>query len=849
MNSQKKREIFMVKLSCEACTLHKTCQHPCINGRGSLKSSIVLLGEAPGENEDKQGTPFIGAAGGFLTKHILRGSGLSESDLYITNAIKCRPPANRKPSILNIRACEPNLIKELQTIKPKVILACGNTALHSLLNLYHSKSTNDEKKSSGLTGISQWRGIQVWNRQFNCWVVPTYHPSALLRDRQEGIEYRIDQTVEDFELAGKLANQTRPAMEYPTPYHISSVSKALKVVEGVSKSKRVAFDIETEDLDPTSELLGISLSDREDRGFYIQADLIQQSPELRSAIDELMEDPDILKILHNGAFDQRVLRYKGFPELRNWKDIMIAAGLLDENFPKGLKPLTWRYLSFGGYDRELDDYRREHKLKSYKGIPFDVLGRYAGYDAAATLQLHNLFSPRLDNEKLQSLYTNILMPTRSVMNEAEHNGFAVNVDRAKELDALCNKAAVKLREHVYKLAGEEFNIRSPKQLSNILYTKLHLRPLKPGKINKKDGSIAYSCDKESLEHLAKKKKGEIAGALLNIKYIQSMQSKFINLIINEVKPDGRIHTSYNITGTVTGRTSCSNPGIHNVPRDRLIRSMFVASQGRALVEADVKSAELRCLAVYSQEKFLLDAFNSNQDPHRMTYNLMYGKPSDYTPTEGERFIAKSINFGLVYGMGPGRLARILGISLEEAINLVDLYFEKMPNVKKFLTDNIKKAHKVGYVVSVFGRKRRLPLINSDDNMVISRSERQANNSVIQSASADFTYVILTRVSKMIRSRKLKAKIVHTVHDCIIVDTPKNEIEMVKKIIHQAFEAPVNVLPIKMEMDVDVVSCWGENKESRLEQVLVDMGIIKRSKQRVKEDDETNPFEGEEEEIA
>jgi uracil-DNA glycosylase family 4 len=1230
------------------CNLYKTCLSPCTKGRGNTKAEIMLIGEANGENEDKQATPFVGLSGSFLSRHILRGTGLDESDLFITNAVKCRPQQNKKPNINNVRACRPYLDEEIKKVQPKVILLLGNVALHSLVNIYHSKPGQDEKKSSGLSGISQWRGIPLWSKEFTCWLVPTYHPSALLHDRQEGIEYRIDQVISDFELAAKLVGDKKEK-KYPKSYICTSTEKAKLFLDKLLALPKVAFDIESEDLDPTiSDLLGISFSDSPDRGVYIPKELIEKDKDVKNKIFKLMTSTKVLKILHNGAFDIGYLRYKKYPRMVNWRDTMQEASLIDENFTKGLKPLVWRYLTFGGYDKELDQYRVENKLKTYKGIPQAILGKYAGFDTAATFQLDDLFYPRLQQEGLLPLFDKILMPVRQVMCDAEHNGFAVDKERAQELNLLCDKAVDKLKVRAYEIVGEEFNLRSPPQLSKILYQKMKLKPLKKSK-----KSESFSCDKASLEYCASQKRGEIAQTIIDIKYIQSQQSKFINLILKHAREDGRVHTHYNLTGTVTGRTSCSNPGIHNIPRDRLIRSMFKASTGRVLVEADVKSAELRCLAVYSKEKFLISAFNEGRDLHTETYNIMYNKPKTYKPTDDERFISKcvasgsyvwterglavidslvgnkngfhkcslpvlsdvglleakksyraencdvvdietqlgftvsptrndtirvfeqdkyiwkkikevrigdhlvlkvganifgntkvipwerahekkvkdykeliisktltkdwaaflgwyvsegsvcsgsvsisqkegyanshiaslvyrlfgeraktfkskkiqtwhissidlinhlskycsrgsanvfipsyilsaskeiqisflqtlfegdgwitkngvgitsksrelikqvqllllnfgivaaveketkkeygdfwslrlrnkiyvsvfanlinfpsysikrtkliswvekkkytkglltipitqsyisflrknnkysdylrevdvgqsrlteqrlqrlqqqgiylgdeldfmlandlycvpiksisqprvatvydfyeptretlvvngvvchdSINFGLIYGRGVKSLATLLKVSEEEAQRLIDLYFEKMPNVKKFLLQNIKDAHKNKYIKSVFGRKRRLPLISSDDFMISSKCERQANNSIIQSTAADYTYVILGRVAKSIEQQGLDSKIILTVHDSIVIDSPVYEAEKIKSIIVSAYEAPVNVLPIKMEMDVEIEARWGEKKGSLLEEVLIKAGVIKATPKKV-----------------
>ena len=817
------------KSACHECNLFKSACTRCMSGHGNKDARIVIVGEAPGSEEDQIGRPFIGPAGKFLRRHVFRGSGLTDDDVYVTNAVRCYPAKDKNgkiknPNIGQIRACRPHLYAELRTLKPRVILLMGNVALHGLLPIYKSKSSDDEKKSAGVSGITTWRGKQIWSAEFNCWVIPTFHPSALMRDFQNGLSFRLEQTVADVELAASLASKPLPKVVQPKRYFIDDEFTALKLLRGMATKPIVAYDIESEGFDPrTDEILGFALADSVDRGFFVTWRSFKDNKIAVGLLKQIMADKAIIKITHNGAFDDRFMRCKGFPRLINWEDTMIAAGLVDENFPRGLKPNAFRYTTFGGYDEELDIYRREHKLKTYKGIPMEVLGRYGGYDAVATFRLWTLFEPILRDQGLYPLYKKIIMPVRNVMNDAEQTGFKVDVVRAKELDILCDKAVVALTKQAYKHAGEQFNLKSNPQLQRVLYDKLKLKA--PANIAKtKTGG--RSCNTKVLQKMVDQPNGAIAQSLLDLKYITSQQSKFIKMIINNAWEDGRVHTNYNVTGTVTGRTSCSNPGIHNIPRDRFIRSIFMSSANRKLVEADVKSAELRLLAAYCGEEFLLKAFREGRDLHSETYKIMFDKPDDYVPTDDERFIAKSINFGLIYGRGPKSLAEVLGVSLDEAKRLIALYFEKMPKVKIFLDTNIKFTLVNGYAVSLFRRRRRLPGIMSDDYVESSRAGRQANNSVIQSAAADYTYIILARVSRAIKAAKLKAEIVHTVHDCVIVDTPDNEVELVKQIIVKAYTEPVNAVPIGMEMDIGVVDRWGEHKDSKLEAVLARVGVIK-----------------------
>jgi DNA polymerase-1 len=792
---------------CEDCKLCTYSKINCIKGEGPLTADMLFVGEAPGEDEEKSGRPFVGRAGSFLDRHVFRGSGIERSSIRLSNAIRCRPKNNKTPGTSEIKLCRHHLEAEIERIKPKVIVLLGNVPLYSLIPM--PKKDNAEKKYQGkATGITKWRGNLIWSHKHLCWIMPTFHPSGLMRDFNMGSRYRLDQTIADIEEAEKAIGRSAPEYTYPTSYLVNTPEMVIKIISLMMKSKVIGFDIETEDLDFSSEILGVSVSDQDDRGYYLTWGAISQSEKTIKLFKELCSMDSPLKIIHNAAFDTRFIRMKGLPFTRVYKDTMLMAHLQDENFYKGLKPLTWRHLCFGGYEQPLEEYKADHKLRNFKGIPVEVIYPYSALDAVAARQLYFKLRPILEKERSIQLYDNVLMPVREVMTSAEIQGFRTDPKYAKKLDDKCEIVRVKLTDNIYKAAGGEFNLKSPKQLGDVLFKKMKLPVVAKTKKGKP------SCSKKALQILSKHKKGAIIQDILSARYILDQQKKFIKLAYA-----GIVNQKYNLAGTQTGRTSCSDPGLHNIPKDRVVRAIFIPGSGNVLVCADAKSAELRMLAACSGEPALLKAFREGKDLHTWVFNLMSHKSMDYVPTQEERFIAKAINFGLIYGRGPKSLAETLGCSVEKAQNYIDLYFKTFPRAKEFLDSNVRDARRKGYVETFFRRRRRLPEIHSDQGEIASKARRQANNMVMQSPAADITYVALVRIDMEIRKRGLEARIIHTVHDCVVVDTPKNEVKEISLIILDAFSKPIKVVPINMEAEIEIEKRWGLHNDSRLYNIL------------------------------
>jgi len=589
------------------------------------------------------------------------------------------------------------------------------------------------------------------------------------------------------------------------------------------RSAEFAFDIETGGVGRAIDkrIIGCSFANSWSVGYYIPWAVLTSNDGLFQKFKELITRRPYYKIMHNGAYEVRILEFAHGIHINGVKyfDTMAAAHLVDENFSKRLKDLAWIHTNFGGYDIPLEKYKAENKIKEdYSAIPVELLAPYSALDSVATWILYTKLWSLMKEEKVSALFNKIVMPARRVMSDAELNGMYVDKKRAEKLSVLCSQAYTKLETKVYEYAGHKFNIASPLQLQKVLYDEMGFVPLKKTK-------TGFSADAESVEYIATQPHSEIAGFLSDRAYLNTMLNTHISQALTyRWSEDGRVHTNYNITGAVSGRASCARPSLQNVPRDKLVRSLYMASPGNLLVEVDLVTAEIATIAAVSGEEMFIRAFREGLDIHSETHKTLYGLPPDYVCTKLERYMAKTINFGLIYGLTAIGLARRSQITVEEAATFIDLYFQRLPNVARWLARQKALVRRDGYVVSMFGRKRRLPYGLSDKWSDQGRAERQAMNSPIQSGAADYTYVGLIRLRRAIIKAHLEGKIVHTVHDCGLADTPKAEVPMMVELFRKAFETPVKAMPIKMQVDVEINKRWGQGNDSRLQEVFDKIGL-------------------------
>jgi len=576
-----------------------------MEGEGPSNADIMVVGEAPGETEDDLNRPFVGRAGEYLREELLLPARIPESKVRFTNSNRCHPKNNKTPSVNEIKKCRRYLETEIRKVKPKVIVVMGNAPLASLLQFFYKGAVEEgaaKKSQAKVSGISMWRGNMLWLQEFQCWLMPTFHPSYCMRNESKNSVYSTNTVIDDLKKAWKYAQKERFEYRMPESKHVTNTRVAFEVLRKMWESKEFAFDIETggKGRSIDKRVIGCSFANSPDVGYYITWETLVSNKELFRQFKELITSKLYYKVMHNGAYEVRILAIAHGIKINNVKyfDTMVSAHLINENFSKRLKDLAWIHTTFGGYDVELEKYKYENHVKEdYSRIPLELLAPYGGFDAVATWIMYKKFVPVMKDEKVFGLYSKIVMPVRRVMSDAEINGMYVDEKRANELHSTCTKVVEKLENQIYELADTEFNIGSHKQLGDVLYNHLHFDPLKKTK-------TGYSTDKDSLEYISTQPDSDIAAVLLDRSYVSTMLGTHINQAINfRWSEDGRVHTNYNVTGAVTGRTSCSQPSLQNVPVDRLVRSVYTASPGNLLPEADLKSAEMAAIAAISGRNF------------------------------------------------------------------------------------------------------------------------------------------------------------------------------------------------------------------------------------------------------
>ncbi|MCK4368683.1 MAG: DNA polymerase I [Dehalococcoidales bacterium] len=595
-------------------------------------------------------------------------------------------------------------------------------------------------------------------------------------------------------------------------YHIVSKTADLdKLLSRLSAAKTFAFDTETTSLDPMSaKLVGISLSPAPGEAYYIPVghvglDPIGQLPleQVTARLKSLLEDQKLAKLAHNGKYDMAVLAEYGITVQNLTFDSMLAAYLLGE------KSMGLKALAFGKLAIEMtpisDLIGSGAKQISMSQVEISRAADYACADADMTLRLAELFEPELHQQGLWQLFSEVELPLAPVLVGMERNGVALDAELLRQMSHRLGGQLLKLEVEVYNSVGHQFNINSPQQLSAVLFDELGLTPARKTK-------GGYSTGAAILEEL--RGVHPIIELILDYRQLSKIKSTYIDALPNLINPKtGRVHTSFNQTRTATGRLSSSEPNLQNIPvRGELgkeVRQAFIAPKGSYLLAADYSQIDLRALAHLSQDKSLLAAFRHDEDIHSATAAQVFGvEPSAVTPDM--RRVAKTVNFGVIYGMSEYGLEQATGLSREEAAQFIAAYFEKYPGVKQYLESTKEQARQEGYVQTILGRRRSIPEINSSNRQVREAAERMAINMPVQGTSADIIKVAMINLDREIAKRKLKSKMTLQVHDELIFEVPKTEREEMRQLASELMSAALE-LSVPLKVDIKTGQNWGEMK--------------------------------------
>jgi DNA polymerase-1 len=579
-----------------------------------------------------------------------------------------------------------------------------------------------------------------------------------------------------------------------------------------SKAKTIALDTETTGLDyMDTELVGISLSYQAGEAYYIplkhdddsvdQLDLDIVLKELRP----LLEGSSNKIIGQNIKFDRNVLAKYGVDIASIKNDTMMMSYVLDASATRhNLDALSSYYLNYKTSTFE-DVAGKGVKQITFDKVPIEAATNYAAEDADITLRLYEELNPRLEGEdSLNKLNDEIEIPLIEVLSEMEQNGAILNSkilnSQSKDLESRIKK----LEEKAYQLAGEEFNLGSTKQLREIFFEKLKYR------IIKKTPGGQPSTDEKVLAELAEEY--ELPKVLLEHRTLSKLKSTYTDKLPNQVSlSTGKVHTSFHQAVTTTGRLSSSDPNLQNIPirteDGRRIRQAFEPSKGNKFISADYSQIELRVMAHMSKDAGLLEAFREGEDVHSKTASEVFDV-SIKEVTSDLRRNAKAINFGLIYGISAFGLGKQLGISRNLAAEYMAMYFEKYPDVKKYMESTKEFASQNGYVETLFGRRLYLRDINATNAMRRQASERAAINAPVQGTAADIMKIAMINMHKAIKMEKSEAKLILQVHDELILDTPKDEIDKIVSLITDSMMGAAN-LDVPLEIDIGIGDNWDQ----------------------------------------
>ena len=766
---------------CQLCKLHKTCETVCIGADviGPDKPDIMVIGEAPGAEEDANGKPFVGRSGKAI-RGVLSDLGLLHRSA-ITNVVKCRPPNNGTPTLDQIRRCRVYLDNELESFAPRFVVLLGASAVKSFLGEAHPRMMEVRGRKNWVDPIS---GANI---------IATYHPAAALRDPKKWYDIVDDLRRID-------------SREFYDPQTVD-----VRVVGTVARlPKSLAFDLETMGLRPWDdwrEILCVSWSSKKDKA--------QVTRNVGSFVEELGKDPHRLLVGHNLKFDLMWLRAKtGYVHQGPVFDTMVALHLLNENTPsKGLKWAAHQYTGLGDYAKDVEaffKFKGEHwsveedqiNRTSESGrqahVSRETMDIYCGWDASATWEIYEKLKRELKEEGLSQLM-DMEMRVLLALHEMEWNGMEVDPTVAERMKRRYRNRKAALKRAIcaaFEAADplpEGFSLDSPSKLGSVLFNQLRLpvigrTPTGAPQVNEAALS-ALSTDKQW---------GKTIQKILEYRQCGKMISTYLNNMLDLRDANNKVHPSYKLTGARTGRLSCTEPNLQNIPRDGKapVKQVFIGGQGRSIIQADYSQIELRIGAMMTGDRRMLETIRQGVDIHDATSELLFGAGF----TKEQRHIAKTINFSIFYGAGPNKIAATGGIEYRDAARLIRSWFAAYPHVQEWIKEQHHTLMERGWVEDLFGRRRRLPLDAVQDKGEYASMMRKAANMPVQGSAAQITKMALVAIQKFVP----QCELVSSVHDSILVACPVKDEAKVEKAVRKQMEDATGLCRFfgyKLEIDV------------------------------------------------
>lgn len=580
------------------------------------------------------------------------------------------------------------------------------------------------------------------------------------------------------------------------------------LIDLLSGSGTFCFDTETTGLDSTNtQLVGIAFCIKPSQAWYVPFPTDQdKAMALAEKFKPLFENPQLEKTGQNLKFDIGVLRNYNISVQGKLFDTMIAHYLLQPDMRHNMDLLAETYLNYCPLSIEALIGKKGKSQKSMRDVPLQTITAYACEDAHVTQQLREVFEPMLKENNLTSLFETMETPLIYVLSEMEKNGVKLDTQALEEYSEKLQHDITLIEQQIYELAGTHFNIGSPKQLGEILFDRLKIVAKA-----KKTKTKQYSTSEDVLSKLTDKH--EIVEKILDYRSLTKLKSTYVDVFPKLIsEKTGRLHASFNQTVAATGRLSSNNPNLQNIPirteQGREIRKAFVpADSNHILLAADYSQIELRIIASLSKDEAMIDAFRQGHDIHAATAARVFGVSLREVDKEMRRK-AKTVNFGIVYGISAFGLSERLNIPRAEAFEIIDNYFAQYPGIKRYMDETIEFARKHQYVETILGRRRYIADINSSNGAVRGYAERNAINSPIQGSAADMIKLAMIKIHQQMKQNKLQSRMILQVHDELVFDVVKPELETMKQIVAENMKNAMT-LDVELEVDINTGSNWLE----------------------------------------
>lgn len=776
---------------CARCELSVSCSHVCLMGEGPVGARFAFVGEAPGENEDLEGRPFIGEAGRLLDK-ILDQMGLDRAECYIGNAVKCRPPGNAEPGIKQIRECAGTYLwRELEIVEPEAILLLGTVALRAWLDSTTGATIRTHAYHNLRAEAQHVRSAK--------WVYVSYHPAAILRNNT-WLTPALDQWSHFIEqVQGRKISKAR--------YVFFKDDRKFdeEILTTIPERKRMVCDLETTSLqwhDPEAGILYASVTGQKNAGLVIPKQNLD-------VLVPLLSDPEIWKVNHNWKYDLNWLRSRGFRVEGPFFCTQVAAHLLDESVPMprlediSVKELGEEHYKAGGFNPEWSK---------------EEIVQYGGKDADYPYRIASRQRRALRREGLWDLFK-LRMDVLDVLSRMELAGVTIDKKVLKTLEDKYAAKIVKINRWVTRRYGP-VNLGSNKQVSELLYKDIgipmeHRTPKGQGKTDEK--TIEEMKASIPVKHV------KVLTAIQAYRAHTKLLGSFIKKLPGHVAASKRIHPNYSLVSSVS-RMSCKDPNLQQIPKKKhaVVRSAFRSRWKKGLLlTADYAQAELRMLAHMADEPDMKQAFKDGLDIHKFTATKVYNVDWDEV-TELQRYISKTINFLTVYGGGPKKLAAEAAeggahkLSMKEAQTIIDDWFAAYPAVKEWQKTVENTLIHEGFVTDLFGQKRRIVILDKQDWRLMGHALRQAVNFPIQCSVYNLVNVALVHVDREMQKRNMKSRLIMQVHDEIIADVHPKEVDELANLVYDCMVDMGEVrrrfgiqLDVEFKADVSVGPNWYE----------------------------------------